>query len=143
MVGVIPFCSRVIHLLTAGLMLSACIIPLLYSLKGEPAFAWVRLITPIGAGVSLLTGLYNAGAVQPSKMQGRAGLWRLAVYGLKGFLLVACTPLLDRALASAGLTDKPTIDLTRLACVVLMFVVASWSRYYREEHSQAITGKQK
>lgn len=136
MVSALVFTSRVLHMISSALLLSACVVPLLYPQRGEPAHPWVRLLTPVCAGISALTGLFNAHSLQPARMGARAAPWRVAVYGVKFALLLACTPLLDKTLALTALGDAHSVAVVRLACILNMFFIATWSRFYREQHSQ-------
>jgi hypothetical protein len=97
MVSVAFFLSRVIHLLSSGLLLGATVYPFLYVGNPEAKTSYARLLSPVCALLSLGTGVFNAVSLRPKqKMGDKVGPWRMVVYGLKTTLLVACTPLLVR-----------------------------------------------
>ncbi len=96
MVSVAFFLSRVLHLLSSGLLLGVTVYPFLY-VGNEAKTPHARWVSPVCAVLSLCTGVFNAIVLRPKqKMGDKVGPWRMAVYGLKTSLLVACTPLLVR-----------------------------------------------
>eukprot|EP00455_Lapot_gusevi_P036562 TRINITY_DN406_c0_g1_i2.p1 TRINITY_DN406_c0_g1~~TRINITY_DN406_c0_g1_i2.p1 ORF type:complete len:137 (+),score=30.68 TRINITY_DN406_c0_g1_i2:177-587(+) len=127
MVSIITYCSRVLHLSTAAFLLMTAINPYLYGSISVPAH--LKLVFPIVAVVNLVTGLFNSIAVKPRRMGAAANFWRFLVYGVKLVAVLACSPLLDRGVPS------DLINPIRLGCVVVAMLVASYCRYYREEHS--------
>ena len=81
----------------------------------------------------LVSGLYNAGAAKPSNMASGAGFWRMLIYGIKGSMLLACSPVLDKFVAVPE--QKAQI---RLAALMAALGAGAFARFFREENTLAI-----
>jgi len=88
--------------------------------------------------IILLTGLYNASAAKPSQLEGGAAYYRVLIYGVKIFLLLCLTPLLDKLVPEENLQNH-----IRAAVVILQVITGSHARYYREETLRAVQANTK
>ncbi|KAL6080185.1 hypothetical protein QOT17_000562 [Balamuthia mandrillaris] len=118
------YVSRVTHMVTSGLLIGVAAAPYMF----KDAALLAPKIMPIIAVVSLLTGLYNAGAVKPSRMGAKVGPWRVLIYAVKIGILVSLTPLLDKVVGAELVVP------IRLAAVLASVCAGSYARYYREEN---------
>lgn len=85
----------------------------------------------VSAGLMVLTGLFNAGALKPGKKMGaRANPWRVIVYGGKGVMLLACTPLADKVVG------KENAVAVRAFAVVASIALGTAAKFYREENEK-------
>ena len=132
MVRIDYYISRVVHLLLAGFLLALCLIPLIVARDDPPSSSPVLLLLPKGttallAVLTLLSGLYNAGAARPSRLGGAARRYRFVVYVGKVVLLVGMTPLAERVVSSEHVAS------VRFCMAVMAVMAGSYARYYREE----------
>jgi len=74
------YISRVVHLVSAGLLIGGTSVPYLYESKPVLTYRYVYMIAAI---LAFITGLINAHILQPAKMQEKATTWRIVIYGLK------------------------------------------------------------
>eukprot|EP00008_Paramoeba_atlantica_P008167 CAMPEP_0201476044 /NCGR_PEP_ID=MMETSP0151_2-20130828/1345_1 /ASSEMBLY_ACC=CAM_ASM_000257 /TAXON_ID=200890 /ORGANISM="Paramoeba atlantica, Strain 621/1 / CCAP 1560/9" /LENGTH=146 /DNA_ID=CAMNT_0047856313 /DNA_START=40 /DNA_END=480 /DNA_ORIENTATION=- len=119
------YLSRVLHMLTAGLLMGATFAPYIYKEPTSVVSKWI----PIGAVViSALTGLYNADAAKPGRFGANAFRYRALVYGGKSLILLLCTPL------TAKLVPTEVAQGIQLGASLSLVAIGSYLKYYREEN---------
>ena len=119
------YLSRAAHMLGGMVLFSGVFAPYLFD--GEVSLKDKRVMIAASI-ISLFTGLYNAGALQPSKMKEAAKPWRMMIYAGKGTLFLLCTPLTDKLIGSES------AKLVKAGSVTLSVLIASYARFYREHH---------
>jgi len=124
------FVSRILHMISSGLLLGGCAVPFLYR-GAETLYPKLFAITAV---VSVVTGLYNAHALQPARMKEKASTWRTVVYGGKMAIVILTTPLLEKIAGAIA----PEI---RLGLVVFAFILGTYCRFYREKYQQPLATK--
>jgi hypothetical protein len=88
-----------------------------------------------------ITGLYNAGAVGPSKMlPTSAKLWRVVIYFLKFPLWLALSPLLEKTFPDINVEQ---VKLARASACVLITLLSVAAKSYREKHQKPINVAEK
>eukprot|EP01125_Pyxidicula_operculata_P016271 TRINITY_DN5577_c0_g1_i1.p1 TRINITY_DN5577_c0_g1~~TRINITY_DN5577_c0_g1_i1.p1 ORF type:complete len:131 (+),score=28.09 TRINITY_DN5577_c0_g1_i1:148-540(+) len=117
------FVSRVLHMLSAGLLVGTAAVPFLYR-NAEVQYPRSFMIWAL---VVIATGLYNAQALQPSRMGSNANVWRFIVYGLKIGMTILMSPLLDKIAGDFA-------PHARLGLSVAAVASGSYCRYYREKY---------
>eukprot|EP01064_Diplonema_japonicum_P016156 TRINITY_DN24161_c0_g1_i1.p2 TRINITY_DN24161_c0_g1~~TRINITY_DN24161_c0_g1_i1.p2 ORF type:complete len:131 (+),score=39.97 TRINITY_DN24161_c0_g1_i1:49-441(+) len=110
--------SRVMHLMGGAVLFAAAVSPEMKEKMGAKGFAGLGMMI-------LLSGLFNAHALQPKKMGAKAGTWRKMIYAGKISLFLVCTPLGDKAFGEHATTAK-------LASMALSVMIGSYARFYRE-----------
>mmetsp|Transcript_30779 Transcript_30779/g.86265 ORF Transcript_30779/g.86265 Transcript_30779/m.86265 type:complete len:134 (+) Transcript_30779:61-462(+) len=125
MVRIDYYLSRIVHLGSAAVLASAVLAPYMF----QDGTLRNPMVMPIAAVLAGFSGLYNAGAVKPSRMGNQALPWRIITYGVKVAAFLAMTPLLNKVL------EGEAIHHFRLGATVVSLMAASYARYYREEHS--------
>jgi hypothetical protein len=131
MVAAATFIFRVTHTLSAGALLAIAAGPFLFASRPQLVDRRLGMILP---ALSLLSGLYNAGALRPSRMGDAAKPWRMAIYMAKISLMLLCTPLTTKLTGG----DVWAADVVRATAIGTAFAVGAWARFYREEHTPAV-----
>eukprot|EP01060_Flectonema_neradi_P015247 TRINITY_DN21910_c0_g1_i1.p1 TRINITY_DN21910_c0_g1~~TRINITY_DN21910_c0_g1_i1.p1 ORF type:complete len:139 (+),score=17.66 TRINITY_DN21910_c0_g1_i1:56-472(+) len=119
------YASRVAHMLSGMILFAGVASPFLY--EGSLVLKDTRVMIAASV-ITLFTGLFNAGALEPKRMKEAAKGWRLMIYAGKGTLFLACTPLADKLVGSEN------GKLVKAAAVTMSVMIASYSRFYREHH---------
>jgi len=119
------FVSRFLHMLSTGVLVGTSAVPFLYKNAElvQPKFFMYA------AAIAIITGFFNAHALQPARMKEAGKLYRLLIYFGKMLLLILLSPLLEKLL------PIETVAVARFVIVALEVAIGTWCRYYREKHT--------
>eukprot|EP00003_Mantamonas_plastica_P002663 TRINITY_DN1202_c0_g1_i1.p2 TRINITY_DN1202_c0_g1~~TRINITY_DN1202_c0_g1_i1.p2 ORF type:complete len:130 (+),score=23.67 TRINITY_DN1202_c0_g1_i1:26-391(+) len=79
--------------------------------------------------IAAISGLWNAHAAQPSRMAGKANVYRGLIYGVKMILFLGLTPLINLVVTA---NDVPFYRGVMCLCAIS---TASFAKFYREENT--------
>ena len=118
------FLSRILHMASGAIVFVNGVAPWVF--KDTPTLSH-RLLIPILCGVSLLTGLYNAGLARPSQWNAGAGKYRAFVY--------AKIPLLFVFTPTFTLMAAENAPIAQGGVAALFLILGAAARFTREANT--------